>query len=182
MGGLDKAFMRVGGLPVIERSLMLLREVFDEVVIVTNVPEKYRYLKPVRVVTDVFPNRGPLAGFYSGLLHVRTDYVFLVACDMPFLRREPITYLYSLVGHEADAVVPVWEGDVEPLHAFYVSDLADVAHALLLEGRTGLRDLLSTVNVRYVAEETLRLVPGAEETFRNVNTPGDALRYSVELW
>ncbi|MCX8073834.1 MAG: molybdenum cofactor guanylyltransferase [Candidatus Binatia bacterium] len=180
MGGLDKAFMRVGGKPAIERTVGLLQELFEEIIVVTNNPEKYARLCGVHLTRDVFLGKGPLAGFHAGLARARYPYCFVVACDMPFLRREPITFLHSLT-RGFDAVVPVWEGDVEPLHAFYATRLVDLAGSLLTSGSYGLRSLLSRITVRYVDEEEMRAVPGSEEAFRNVNTPADALRYAVEL-
>ncbi len=180
MGGFDKAFMRVGGQPAIERTISTLRALFDDVIVVTNSPYKYRDLRHITVTTDVFVGLGPLAGFHAGVTQARQPYCFVVACDMPFIRPEPILYLESLVcGY--DAVVPLWEGDVEPLHAFYARSLAPIAEELLRSGKSGLRDLLAFARVRYVGEEELRSIPGVEETFRNVNTPEDALRYAVEL-
>lgn len=180
MGGMDKAFMRVGGQPVIERTVQVLQTLFEEVIVVTNSPDKYRGLDGVKITRDRFVGLGPLAGFHAGLLQARYPYCFVVACDMPFIRPEPIAHLRSLIcGYEA--VVPFWDGDVEPLHAFYARSLAPVAEQLLQGGKGGLRDLLAFARVRYVREEELRTVPGVEEAFRNVNTPADALRYAVEF-
>lgn len=180
MGGVDKAFMRVGGVTVIERSIGVLQTIFDEIIVVTNAPQKYRDMTGVTLTTDQFVGRGPLAGLHAGLLQAKHPYCFLVACDMPFIRPEPIAHLQSLVcGY--DAVVPFWDGDVEPLHAFYARRLWPVAEQLLRLNKSGLRDLLPLARVRYVREEELRLIPGVEESFRNVNTPADALRYAVEL-
>jgi molybdopterin-guanine dinucleotide biosynthesis protein A len=183
MGGTDKAFMRVGGRPVIDRSLTLLQEMFDEVILVTNSPDKYAGFWGVRVVTDIVPHMGPLAALFSGILHASSEQVFAVACDMPFLRREPIAFLQSVLAaaDSVDAVVPIWDADVEPLHAFYRTRVAAVAERLLRRGNNGLRELLAAIKVRYVPEESLLRVPGAEETFRNVNTPADAARFAVEV-
>ncbi len=180
MGGVDKAFMRVEGQPCIVRILATLRRLFAPIVVVTNRPEKYREFGEIVVVRDDFPGYGPLAGLYTGLRTVVAEAYFVVACDMPFLRWEPIRYLARYMPG-VDAVIPYWEGDLEPLHGFYARSVLPVAERLLREGKAGVRELLSQVRVHYVPEAELKAVPGAEESFRNVNTPADAMRFSVEL-
>jgi molybdopterin-guanine dinucleotide biosynthesis protein A len=39
---------------------------------------------------------------------------------------------------------------------------------------------LPLIDVDYVPEEELRRIAGAEESFRNVNTPEEAARYAVQ--
>ncbi|GIW42834.1 MAG: hypothetical protein KatS3mg077_0116 [Candidatus Binatia bacterium] len=180
MGGSDKAFLRINGRPIIERTIGVLGKIFDDVVVVTHSPERYGAFAGVRITSDIFPGQGPLAGLHAGLHHARHSHCFVVACDMPFLRSEPILHLSSLI-EDYDAVVPRWDGDVEPLHAFYARRLVPVAERLLVDGKSALRDLLQLVRVRYVSEMELTKIPGAEETFRNVNTPADAARYSLDL-
>lgn len=180
MGGSDKAFLRIDGRPIIERTISVLGKIFDDLVVVTHSPERYGAFVGVQITSDVFPGQGPLAGLHAGLRSARHTHCFVVACDMPFLRSEPIVYLSSLV-EEYEAVVPCWDGDVEPLHAFYARRLMPVAERLLVEGKSALRDLLKLVRVRYVSEAELIKIPGAEETFRNVNTPADAARYSLDI-
>lgn len=177
MGGEDKAFLTVGGQSVFERTLELLQRCFPQVVVVSNHPEKYRDFA-VEVTTDEIRGFGPLGGIHAGLGHVRHPYAFVVACDMPFLRVEPIDFLLSRL-HGQDVLIPRWEDDIEPLHALYATHLRDRIARAIERGARAIREFLPEVSVEYVPEEEMRRVPGAEESFRNVNTPEEAARFAV---
>lgn len=177
MGGHDKAFLRIGGETVVERSLTLLRRCFPEIVIVSNQPDKYASFA-VTTVSDEFAAAGPLAGIHAGLKFLMSPYAFVVACDMPFLRIEPIRYLVSMIRGQ-DAIVPCWDDDIEPLHAIYATALRPRIAAALDSGTLAIRDFLPTINVEYIPETKMRAVAGAEESFRNVNTPEEAARFNI---
>jgi molybdopterin-guanine dinucleotide biosynthesis protein A len=97
---------------------------------------------------------------------------------MPFLSAEPIRFLAARVCDQ-DAVVPCWDGDVEPLHAFYAASLRPRIAELVQSGGRAMRDLLPLIRVEYVPEAVMREVRGAETSMRNVNTPEDAARFAV---
>jgi len=179
MGGRDKAFLRVDGETVIERTLRPLRAVFDEVVVVSNTPEKYRGLS-VAVTRDEIAGVGPLGGLHAGLGSVEAPYAFVVACDMPFLRSETICFLVAQLRAQ-DALVPFWDGDIEPLHALYSTALRPRIEAAIDQGARSLREFLPRIDVEYIAQEHMERVAGAEESFRNVNTPEEAARFAVQL-
>jgi molybdopterin-guanine dinucleotide biosynthesis protein A len=169
MGGRDKAFAAVGGEPIAVRTIRLFHDLFQQVVVATNRPERFRGLE-VETVTDRYPGCGPLAGIHAALLASRHPQVFVVACDMPGLEADVIRFLVSRIG-AADAVVPRWQGDVEPLHAVYALRCLPVIEAHLRAGRHTLRDLLASLNVDYVDETQLGAVRGAARSLLNVNTP-----------
>jgi molybdopterin-guanine dinucleotide biosynthesis protein A len=179
MGGADKAFLTVEGQTVFQRTLRLLCRCFPQVVVVSNRPEKYKAFD-VQVTTDEFPGRGPLAGIHAGLGLVQLPYAFVVACDMPFLQAEPIAFLVARAGGQ-DAVIPRWDGDIEPLHAVYCTALRERMGDALRGGMRAIREFLPAVRVEYVPEAVMRAVAGAEESFRNVNTPEEAARYAVQV-
>ena len=102
-----KAFIRLGGMTVIERELRVLSAVFDEVLIVANDPGPFLETG-VRIVPDVEQFRiikGPMTGVYSGLSAARHACSFVVGCDMPFIKPELTVFLAGLSpGH--DIVIP----------------------------------------------------------------------------
>jgi molybdopterin-guanine dinucleotide biosynthesis protein A len=179
MGGADKAFLTVNGETVFARTLAVLRECFPQIVVVSNRPEKYAAFD-VQVTSDEFVGRGPLAGIHAALGVVRLPYAFVVACDMPFLRVEPIAFLVQRVAHQ-EAIVPWWDGDIEPLHAVYASRLRTPMGEALERGAHAIRDFLPAIEIEYIPEEMMREVEGADESFRNVNTPEEAARYSIHV-
>lgn len=179
MGGRDKAFLRVGGETVFARSLAVLRRCFAQVVVVSNRPEKYAPFA-VEVVADELHDCGPLGGLHAGLGRIAAPYAFVIACDMPFLHIEPIRYLVSRLG-EQDAIVPQWGGDIEPLHALYAARLRARIAGAVAHGACAMRDFLPEIGVEYVPQAAMERVPGAEEAFRNVNTPEDAARFAVQV-
>src|SRR5262249_20921920 len=179
MGGADKAFLTVDGQTVFQRTLQLLQGCFPQVVVVSNRPEKYARFD-VQVTADEFAGQGPLAGIHAGLGLMRFPHAFVVACDMPFLHPEPIAVLVRQVG-SADAVIPCWGGDIEPLHAVYATALRARMGEALRGGVRAIREFLPQIAVTYIPETVMRGVHGADEAFRNVNTPEDAARFAVEV-
>lgn len=170
MGGRDKAFAAVGGEPIAVRTVRLFRELFPQVVVATNRPERFRGLG-VETVGDVFPGCGPLAGIHAATAVSRHPQVFVVACDMPGLDADVIRFLVARIDGVADAIVPCWDGDVEPLHAVYAARCLPAMEASLRAGRHAMRDFLGTIRVDYVSETDLRAVRGAAASLTNVNTP-----------
>ena len=74
---------------------------------------------------------------------------------MPFLRVDPIEFLVRRIGNQ-DAIIPCWEGDIEPLHAIYATRLRDKMAVALRGGASAIREFLPQVDVDYVAETVLR--------------------------
>jgi molybdopterin-guanine dinucleotide biosynthesis protein A len=169
MGGRDKAFAAVNGEPIAVRTVRLFRSLFPQVLVATNRPERFHGLG-AETVTDVFAGCGPLAGIHAALGACRYPHAFVAACDMPHLDREVIRFLVDRIG-AADAVVPCWGNDVEPLHAVYAVRALPLIDAQLRAGRHALRDFLAAARVDYVPEAELSAVRGAARSLTNVNTP-----------
>jgi molybdenum cofactor guanylyltransferase len=169
MGGRDKAFAAVGGEPIAVRTVRLFRTLFPQVVVATNRPERFQALD-LETVADVYPGRGPLSGIHAAMRVARFPYVFVAACDMPGLDADVIRFLLARMGG-ADAVVPRWDGDIEPLHALYAVRLLPLVEDALRAGRHALREFLPRIRVDYVAEDELRRMGGSAQSMLNVNTP-----------
>ena len=113
----DKPLLQIEGRSIIERTAGVLVPLFDEVIIVTNTPEKYQFLG-LALVPDERQGCGPLMGIYSGLQKAKHQAAFVCAADMPFLDKELIRSQFREVDG-FDIVVPYPQGKPEFLHAFY---------------------------------------------------------------
>ncbi len=170
-----KAFIKVKGKPIIERNLALIQQLFKETLIVTNQPSDYSYLG-VPLLGDIHDIRGPMTGIFTSLFNSRAHWVFISACDMPFISKDLINYMYSQ-RNGFDAVVPASKGRTEPLFAFYSKRLLSSMEKAVLSDRRGLKDFLKDKKVKYIsAAEVRRFDPGAR-SFINLNTPQDADRH-----
>jgi molybdenum cofactor guanylyltransferase len=169
MGGRDKAFAAVDGEPIAVRTVRLFQGLFEQVIVSTNRPERFQGFG-VETVADLRPGSGPLAGIEAAMLASRHPWLFVVACDMPGLDADVIRWLLARP-RTADAVVPRWDADVEPLHALYGVHTLPAVRACLGTGRQALRDFLPAIRVDYVGEDELRALRGAARSLLNVNTP-----------
>ena len=176
-----KAFIKVDGRPIIEKNLTLIQQLFEETFIVTNQPEKYSHLR-APLLGDIHNVRGPMTGIATSLLNSTAPWVFVSACDMPFISKELILYMYEKK-NGFEAVVPSIKGKAEPLFAFYSKKLLSSMETAVLSERRGLKDFLKGKKVKYIsAGEIERIDPGAR-SFINLNTPGDAdkhLRLNID--
>jgi len=162
-----KAFIKVGGRPIIERSLGLMRRLFGEVFIVTNQPELYIHLDAF-LLGDGYDIRGPMTGILTSLINASNEWVFVIACDMPFIDERVIRYLAM----RRDGYLAVLPQD-EPLFAFYSKRLIHPMERAVVSGRRGIRDFLEGKRVKYINKEEISTIGDGERVFVNLNTPDD---------
>ncbi|MCH7923060.1 MAG: molybdenum cofactor guanylyltransferase [Nitrospinae bacterium] len=169
--GLNKAFVEVGGIPIIERALKVLQGLFDEVFIVATRPEPYAHLGfPVH--TDLLPGNDSLGGLHAALSYSSGEACFLCACDMPFLNPRLIRYLAELASG-ADAVVPKSPDGLQPLHSVYTKNCLPAIEEGIAAGRLKLADLVSRINVRMVEGAELTDLDPEWRSFFNINRMDD---------
>jgi len=167
--GKNKAFVEINGQRIIDRTVSLFREIFDDVLLVTNTPLEYIELK-VKIVTDLIPGKGALGGIYTGLFFSSSPKAFFVGCDMPFLDRDVIQYFLSL-SQTADIVVQRTKNYWQPLHAIYSRTLLKPIERLLQQGELKIIKAYQGMKVREITEEELKPFDPDLHTLSNVNTP-----------
>lgn len=170
MNYINKAFMDVHGMPMIHHMLDKLRD-FDEIIIVTNTPEDYAGLG-VRVVTDILPQKGPLSGMHSGLIHAKYEYSFITACDTPFVPKEYVDYCKT-IEKGYDAAIPRWGSFFEPTCGMYSKTAIDEIEKAIKAGVRKPVGLFPNLNVHHIKEETLAQFGEIKRMFTNINTLED---------
>jgi molybdopterin-guanine dinucleotide biosynthesis protein A len=172
--GQNKAFLLVQGKRIIDRTRSIFIELFDEVLLVTNSPLEYLDLN-LRIVTDLYPEKGALGGVFTGLFHASYSHAFVAACDMPFLNRALISHLIAL-SPGFDIVIPKTEDGWQPLHAIYSRRCMRFMEQLLLKGALKIIDFFPKVKKREVSTEEILPLDPQLLSFLNVNTPEDLAR------
>ena len=180
MPGLVKSYLRIRGLPIIERTVQIFERIFADLILITNTPELYPdYMHRLRIHSDIVRNVGPLGGIHASLTAANQEFVFVAACDMPFLDAEFIEFeLACCAKIQSEAFIPRIGEYIEPLHAVYRTDICDVLHRFLREKkRYAIRSFLETIDVHYwdlpVTNRNMRI-------FTNLNTPQDVERLGAE--
>lgn len=172
--GTDKAFLKIGGRVLIEGIVEKMARIGDEVIIVTNSPQRYSHLE-ARLVGDIYPGRGALGGIYSGLRAARSDHSLVVACDMPFLDLRLLRYMI-LLSPGQDVVIPRVGGLTEPLHAIYSKQCLPPIERVLASGDRKIISFFPEVRVRYIEEQEVKLFDPQCLSFFNINTLADLER------
>ncbi len=176
-----KGFIKIGDSTIIEKNLSLMKGMFNEVFISTNMPEKYFYLG-VPLIGDALPSQGPMSGIYSALINAKGDCVFAVACDMPFIKREVISFICDrhadLRSQAIDAVIPIYNNEPQPLLGVYCKTAlpyleAHLVDYVLKEKTTSMRRLLSEINTHFIGESDIMTIDPDGRSFVNINTPDD---------
>lgn len=181
--GRPKAWLPVGGEPMLGRVVRVVAAAVDPVVVVAAAGQELPDLPGgVGIVRDAAEGNGPLQGLAAGLaaLAGRTDAAFIVGCDAPFLTVAFVQRLVSLRG-DADACVCAPSDFPHPLPGVYAVGVLDRVNDRLAAGALSLRGLLERVPTRLVRPSDLADIDPALDALRNVNTPEDYARALADL-
>lgn len=168
--GTDKALYPIAGVPLIQHAINRVKLVTDEIIIITDSLEKTRFL-PHPCYTDLIENSGPLAGIYTGLMHSRSHYNLVLACDMPLVNTACLAYL---IDHARgyDVTVPLYQQEYQPLCAIYAKTCIPVIAQQLAARQLQVFQFYPSVNTKTVPiNQTLSFYH--DRIFYNINTQQD---------
>lgn len=167
--GKDKAFLEVGGMPLIEQVTKVLLPLFPTVAIVAKESEKFRFIEGVVMIQDHFAEQHALGGIYTALSHFRKS-CFVFACDLPFLNPQLIRFMMEEKnGYEV--FIPKSYHGLEPLHALYTTGGLAAIENEIRQGQWCLEDCIQKMHYGVLDPEVLRRFDPEELSFLNVNTP-----------
>lgn len=173
--GTDKASLQFDGRTLLARALDLLHALTPEVRIVGSAAKFAPHGR--RVVEDIYPGRGPLAGIHAALSASTTELNLILAVDLPFVSESLLRFIVEQA-RAADAVVtvPRIAGGYQPLCAVYRRAFAPVAQAALEAGKNKIDALFADTTTRILEEPELRRFAFGAAMFDNLNTPEDLRR------
>jgi molybdopterin-guanine dinucleotide biosynthesis protein A len=121
--------------------------------------------------------KSSMAGLLSALHHADSKWIFVVACDMPFVTTGLFEVIASKRADDFGAVVPVnAEGVPQPMCALYnVAVCIGECDVAVRAGELSNQKLLKRVNALELPYDELRGLAGSELFFTNVNTPDEYL-------
>jgi molybdopterin-guanine dinucleotide biosynthesis protein A len=168
----EKALLELHGKPILNHIIETLSRCVDEIIVVVRDEEQQRrlHLAGVTIVRDEVQDFGPVAGICSGLSASSSQYAFVAACDMPFIKADVVDLLF----HKAagyDVAIPY---PLEPLHAVYRREATIRAAKVAIQRRKGaIMYVIDQLQVNFVPKDEIRLIDPSLCTFVNINSLED---------
>lgn len=178
--GQDKAMLPVDGIPLLLRVYQVAAACANTIYVVTPWQERYQDLLPPNCLflreellrgetNGELQTHGPIIGFAQGLAQVQTEWVLLLACDLPKLRVEILqTWIEKLDSVREDALTYLVQHSKgwEPLCGFYRKSCLPSLNEFINQGGRSFQEWLQ--------QNTVEVYPSPDPAmFFNCNTPSD---------
>jgi molybdopterin-guanine dinucleotide biosynthesis protein A len=162
--GSDKALLPFREGTLLEHMARIVRQAAGNVTVV-GPASRYGHLG-LRIVEDRMPGCGPLAGIHAALLDSPAEWTLIVACDLPNLRADLLSWILDhTVDCDADVLWTTLDGErPEPLCGAYRRTAAAVVAQALDSG-----NLKITKAFAPLRRQMLRVSDALQ--LANVNTP-----------
>jgi molybdopterin-guanine dinucleotide biosynthesis protein A len=186
--GYDKKTLEIRGASVLDALITKLSVLFPHVFLSSNTAVLD---SRVIAVPDTLGS-GPLAGIYAGLCACSGGYLYVCACDMPFIDAAFIRYVDELIAADAANSAPkdiyIYRAPpnsvrkstgYEPFNAFYHKKMARLAKTALENGEYKLAPFIERASLHLITPEEIARF-GGERLFFNINRAQD-LQHAEEL-
>lgn len=171
--GFDKCTIKVNDKFLIDIIAEDLTKVFENIVLVSNDLERFKDSKYL-VVKDLIENSGPIGAIYTALKGATSKYVFITACDMPIISLDYIKYMIELIKREnVQGVISYNSKYIEPLYAFYSTDMIDTFEREIKKNNFKLLDVIKSSKMHYIDEFKWREYCSGMDIFTNLNYESD---------
>ncbi|MDR3356637.1 MAG: molybdenum cofactor guanylyltransferase [Spirochaetaceae bacterium] len=165
--GYDKKKLTLNGSSLMTDLIAGLRNIFDEIIVSSNneVGDKN-----VTVLADEI-GTGPLAGIYQGLRRCNSEYLYVIACDMPFLSPAYIDFIKNKIelGKSYDACVTRNGNFFEPFNALWRKSCIGPIYGALEQGNYKILPVLKKLKLCVIREDEAKRFSDNRDPFFNIN-------------
>ncbi len=170
--GTDKARLVFRGEPLWRRQLATLVALGPKEILISAGSGGAFEESGCRVVPDLVRGAGPLAGVAACAAAMASEWLLVLAVDMPAMNAAFLERILSRAAAEGRGVVPLSQDRFQPLAAIYPRWIGPLAIRLLEQGQYSMQHFVrSAIAEGFAAPFDL---PDAELAhFANINTPSD---------
>lgn len=168
----NKALANYKGETFIEHLAKLLDKHFEDVYIVVDDQEKYKFLEHYKIVEDIIPNKGPLGGIYTGLIYSDTTYNYVTAVDMPLISNQYLEFIQTW-DQDYDVLVPEYHHMIEPLAGIYSKNCLNALKEHIDHDNLSVTKFIKEINATIISDKLLKETLDNDNIFHNVNTKDD---------
>jgi len=170
--GFDKSLLKIGDEYVITIMAKKLADIFDNVSLCANKRDKFRDFG-INIIEDIYADGiGPAAAVHAALSASKSQYIFVIAVDMPLINLAHIKHMMSLIENtndSFDAVIPVCGEHKEAMYGFYnVAALPKFVNEIEA-GNFAMRRILTKLDTLYLSEDESRAFDIDLNMFTNLN-------------
>jgi molybdenum cofactor guanylyltransferase len=172
--GTPKAFALLKGIPFYQYSINVMEPFVESIVLVSNndLIDKFERDAPnINLIIDnpAFAGLGPLAGIYSGMESIESEWYLVSPIDVPFMEESVWEILLENIEVGKDAIVPMVNGRMQPLISIFHQSVKGKIERQLISQELSLKQLIAKCQVKWIEIEK-------EESFRNINYQDDLYR------
>jgi len=165
--GSDKALFEYKGQPLISHVHNTLKEVFDDIVIIGGSKAKYGFLG-LEIYEDIIPELGPIGGLYTAFSTLKTQYIFVIACDMPFVTPDLIKIIIDKKNNY-DIVIPQKGDYTEPLCAIYKESCKTHIKDMIDQNNLKIKSFFNKMKVHEINQKEISDLGNWQTFFHNIN-------------
>ena len=171
MGGNIKGLLKIKEVTFLERIISVLED-FHTIYLSVNKKFSSEEIKKyeemgLSVIVDIYDDIGPMGGICSSLKNCKEDYLFITACDMPFINKNLISELQSNMKQNIDTVLFSKNKLLYPLGAIYSKNMIPYMEKLISNEEYKLLKLIRNSNFVELPLENTDL---SDDIFKNINT------------
>ncbi|GAV21141.1 molybdopterin-guanine dinucleotide biosynthesis protein A [Mariprofundus micogutta] len=170
--GEDKAAILLAGEPLLNRAIQSVQPLFEHLLISVREPREHLFFPQL---CDRGEGGGPMMGISTALERVNTPWVFVLACDMPFISAEMICAMSERLA-EQQVVVAVVDGVVQPLAAFYAKSSLPLMSKQIASGDRSLQRLIKQTDATFIDWEDLRPFDSERLSFMDLDSKQDVAK------
>ncbi|MDR3354019.1 MAG: molybdenum cofactor guanylyltransferase [Synergistaceae bacterium] len=159
----DKALLMLGEKNFLETILRTL-SIFPDVMISAADSERYKKIH-ARIVADIYRETGPIGGIYSSLVAGEHEYLFVTACDTPFLSVSLIDEICRAAEGFQCCVAREGNGRVHSLCGVYHKSMIPILKEQIENGRYKIALAYDKIRIKY-----FDLSPQQTAELKNFNT------------
>ncbi|GAB1430281.1 molybdenum cofactor guanylyltransferase [Ignavibacteria bacterium] len=168
--GQDKGLMLFRDKPMISHILEKINLLHLPLKIIANNNDYKQF--GYETVKDIIKDKGPMGGLFTAFHNTKADFVFLFACDMPFISVEAVQKIIAETDDD-DVTVASVQNKINPLFAIYKTTLCDNISKRMASNKLKMLEFIESV--KYKKVEMYDLTARNAALLMNINSIDDLI-------
>ena len=168
--GRPKATLEFAGIPLWLRQVALAQSLGTRDIMISSGPDWSPERGPWKVVSDRVPGKGPLGGLQAALDSMSTEWLLVLAVDMPDMTQDFLERLVAFA--RTRGVVPLVDGFYQGLAAIYPRTMRGIVDEALGGEDRSLQALVGRA-LEMGLVDAMPVADADKPLFRNLNRPED---------